>query len=289
MPTSVLPVTTPLPDLISDAVSNSNHFWFPEIASRVANFAWKDAERYNFSPENYGTDRWRHKDPARQRVHLAHFDFSNSDKYLIEVLPNTSRSYYENIGLIFSDHCPITAFPTALDLISTVPSLYNTISQHLRSLHILVAPTDDHDVSHSDPTVPFSIFVSIPPSGARCRMRLAESIIHETMHLQLSTIERILPLVDQPEAMHFSPWQQTPRPVSGLLHGLYVSTVIHSFFCITALSGFLTPDELQLANSRRRKIADEVVLLSSHGWTDSLSTIGRCLADRLVQSIHLRP
>ena len=277
---------TPLPKLIRDAVSNSVHLWFPETAGHVANFAWEDAKRFNFSPENYGTHRWRNRDPMCERIQQTHFSFSDSSACFIETLPDSSRTYYGQFGLIFSDHCRISTFPTALDLIRAVPSLYNTISLYLRSLHILEAPTDDHDVSHSDPAVPFSIFVSVPPSGSRCRMRLAESIIHETMHLQLSIIEKLLPLVEQPGALQFSPWQQALRPVSGLLHGLYVFTVIHNFFDFIVLSDVLTSDERKFANSRRREIANEVGQLSSLGWTDSLSTIGSCLAHRLVQNIH---
>ena len=284
----MLPVKTALSHLVSDAVSHSNHFWFPETAGRVAQFAWENAGRYSFSPENYGTHRWYHKNPKRERIRLAHFELSNSSEFLIEVLPNSTRRYYERVGLVFSDHSPITAFPAALDLIRTVPSLYNTISLYLRSLHILEAPTDEHDVSHSDPSVPFSIFVSVPPSGARCRMRLAESIVHESMHLQLSAIERLLPLVDQLEALHCSPWQQTLRPPAGILHGLYVFTIIHNFFGMAVHTGSLTSEEFQFANSRRRQIANEVHQLSSHGWTHSLSTIGRNLASRLVRYIQLQ-
>ena len=97
-----------------------------------------------------------------------------------------------------------------------------------------------------------------------------------------------MPLVDEPRSMHFSPWQQTLRPVSGLLHGLYVFTVIHSFFGLVATSESLTSDERQFAISRRRNITDEVARVRSPGWTDSLSSIGRCLARRLFQCVQLQ-
>ena len=275
---------TPLSDIISNAVSHSNHFWFPQAASRLADFAWEDARRYDFSPGNYGTHRWLHKDPMRERIRRACFALSDTSELSIEILPNSSRKHFENTGLVFSDQCPVGAFPSALDVIRCVPSLYTTISLYLRSLHLLAAPSDDHDVSHSDPAVPFSIFISVPPLDSQGRIRLAESIVHECMHLQLSIMERIVPLVDEPKAMSFSPWQQTSRPVSGLLHGLYVFTVIHNFLTLAALSGSLGPDERKHVNSRCRKIANEVNQLSSDGWTSSLSTIGRCLARRLLES-----
>ena len=278
---------TSLPDLVSDTLSDSTDIWFPGAAPRLVKFIWEDVARGKFSSENYGTHRWLQNDPTRERTQLAYVDLSASCGFSIETLPDLSRKRYEKTGLVFSDQCPVNAFQDALDVIQCVPSLYVTISLYLRSLHLLTPPTDDHDVSHSDPAVPFSIFVSVPPSDVRGRMRLAESIVHECMHLQLSIIEKILPLFDEPGAMHFSPWQQALRPVSGVLHGLYVFTVIHTFLGLTVRNQSLTSDERRIAISRRHKIADEMAQVRSQRWTDSLSSSGRCLARRLDQCAHL--
>lgn len=273
----------PLPDLVSDAFSDSTSTWLPEAAPRFVQFLWDNARRHDFSRENYGTHRWLQGDPTLERIQLAQFDLSTTFHLSIEVLPEQSRKHYEKTGLIFSDQHPGNAIKTALDLIRSVPSLYDTISLYLRSIHLLTAPSDDHDVSHSDPAVPFSIFVSVPPSDVRGRVRLAESIVHECMHLQLSAIERIVPLVAETGAMHFSPWQQTLRPVSGLLHGLYVFAVIQSFLSLAARSESLTIEERQFATSRCRNIANEVAQACSQGWTKDLSSIGRRLARRICR------
>lgn len=272
-----------LPDLSSETFSDSTNIWFPEAATRIVEFVWEDAARRDFAPENYGTHRWLENDPTRERIRRYCFALSDTSEFSIEVLPDPSRRRYEKIGLVFADQFPASAFSSALGLIRCVPSLYATISLYLRSLHLLAAPTNDHDVSHSDPAVPFSIFVSVPPPNPRSRIRLAESIVHECMHLQLSIMEKTIPLVGEPGAMHFSPWQQTLRPVSGLLHGLYVFAVIHSFFDLAISSQSLTSDERHFAISRRRQITNEVAQLCSQDWTNSLTRIGRCLARRLVQ------
>ena len=281
-------VTTTLPHLVSEAFSDSTNIWFPEAAPRLVEFVWEDAKQKNFSPENYGTHRWLQNDPTRERFQLSRFKLSDDSEFSIEVLPTSSRRRYEKTGLAFSHQCSVDAFPSALGVIRCVPSLYATISLYLRSLHLLQAPTDNHDVSHSDPAVPFSIFVSVPPPDARGRIRLAESIVHECMHLQLSIMEKIVPLFDESGAMHFSPWQQTRRPISGLLHGLYVFSVIHSFLGMAVLSESLSNDERHYVISRRRKISDEVASMSSQCWSDSLSSVGRDLGRRLLQNIHLR-
>jgi hypothetical protein len=49
-------------------------------------------------------------------------------------------------------------------------------------------------IRYSSPAIPFSIFVSVPPADERNVVaRLAEAIIHEAMHLQLTLIEAIVP------------------------------------------------------------------------------------------------
>ena len=277
-----------LPHLVSQTFSDASSIWFPAAAPRLVDFAWKDAEQKKFSPENYGTHRWLENNPIGERVRLSRFTLSDYSEFSIEVLPASSRRRYEKTGLVFSHQCSLDAFPSALAVIRCVPSLYATISLYLRSLHLLQAPTDDHDVSHSDPAVPFSIFVSVPPPDARRRIRLAESIVHECMHLQLSIIEKLVPLFDQPEAMHFSPWQQTRRPVSGVLHGFYVFSVIRSFLAIAVRSESLSSDERNYAISRSGQIRDEMASVSSQCWIDSMSSVGRCLGRRLLQSIHLQ-
>jgi HEXXH motif-containing protein len=120
----------------------------------------------------------------------------------------------------------VASLHEALALLDRISGLTATLAPLARAIHRLEAPPD-FDVSHSEPALPYSIFVSIPPTSATSAARLAESILHEAMHLQLSLIEAEEPLVSAPEQAGWSPWQTVERPVQGLLHGLYVSAVIH--------------------------------------------------------------
>jgi HEXXH motif-containing protein len=115
-----------------------------------------------------------------------------------------------------------------LDVIEPIPSLLSAVSELAWNFHVILAPDDDYDVSFSDPAIPFSVFISVP---ARCErssiLRVAENLTHETMHLQLTLFEGIRPLVDTASSWSmYSPWKQQNRPVQGVLHGLYVFSVL---------------------------------------------------------------
>ena len=114
-------------------------------------------------------------------------------------------------------------------LLRKVPSLNEAIAALVRSIHLLRAPGEGYDVSHSDPELPFSIFVSLAPDERHAELRLAESIVHEAMHLQLTLAEQRWPLVQETAVKLYSPWMREDRPIGGLLHGLYVFTVIGAF------------------------------------------------------------
>ena len=230
---------------------------------------------------NYGTHRWLQNDPTAERLELATLDLGNSLECRIEELPAPSRVRYETFGLVFpkfvSTEATLSAVRSALSLIALVRSLHGTVAAYLRTLHVLQAPGTDFDVSHSDPEVPFSIFVSIPSSEREGKLRLAESIIHECMHLQLTMIEAELPLVCDRNVLVFSPWQQTVRPLGGVLHGLYVFSVIDTYFRVLGQSCSLTQDERAFVTKRRDEIAQEVAQVAHLATAKELTNEGRVL------------
>ena len=58
--------------------------------------------------------------------------------------------------------------------------------------------------------------------------RVAEALVHEAMHLQLSLLERRIELVesDRTKAVAFSPWRNSERDVQGVIHALYVFVIV---------------------------------------------------------------
>ena len=184
---------------IKKAFRHSAEPWFPGLADRLTEIGWQRLAGREFFPANYGTHRWLRNDPSAERWAIAELAHGGRREYQVEVLPASSRGRYEQLGLVFGSFMSagrdISAVDSALSFITLAPSLHVTVTAYLRILHILQAPSMDHDISHSDPEVPFSIFLSVPLPDKEGRVRLAESIVHECMHLQLTMIEAMEPLV----------------------------------------------------------------------------------------------
>jgi HEXXH motif-containing protein len=275
---------------VSLALVSASEPWFPGLASSLTAAVWRQVADRGFDQASYGTYRWLRRDPEGERRELAAIDLGDGLACRIEALPAAARVRYARHGLVFcapdSAANSATRFRAALQRIGAVPSLYSTIAVYLRSLHVLQSPGAAIDVSHSDPAVPFSIFLSVPPDGQNGLLRLTESIVHECMHLQLTLIEAELPLVGAANAMAFSPWQQCARPLSGLLHGLYVFAVIDAFFEAMDRSQMLSPCETTFIGKRHEEITREVALVDHLSTAEALTDAGRGLARQLLRRLR---
>ena len=121
-------------------------------------------------------------------------------------------------------------FAEAARAIGTAESLAATVVDRTASVHLLRAQPG-YDVSHSEPRWPDRIFVSVPERRDRVgALRLAESVIHEAMHLHLTVLETQCALVAGVTGQLMSPWRRAPRPCGGVLHGLFVFTCLQAFF-----------------------------------------------------------
>ena len=157
----------------------------------------------------------------------------------VELLPEVVVSRWRNLGLEFasvadmSDTGFLEVLERSLDLIRAIPPLQGTVEGLCRSLHVLVASGPDFDVSYSDPSLPFSVFVSCPPATECNRVeRLAENIMHEALHLQLTLVESKESLVIHKagETPVFSPWKNECRTVRGVMHAVYVFGNLRCFW-----------------------------------------------------------
>lgn len=187
-------------------------------------------------------------------------------------------------GLEFVDECDITtatgqAISAATSLICLVPSLALTVSTLVRSVHILKSDDPSIDISFSDPRIPFSIFLSVS-QGEGAELRNAEAIIHETMHLQLSLVEQVVPLVLDNKMARFSPWKQELRPLSGLIHALYVFRVIDTWLEHISASS----PAVSNISRRREQIAEEIAELDLTGTQAGFTEAGQALMRGLLQT-----
>lgn len=248
--------------------------WFPSMSpSLVAgSSAWQSMDA-----RAYGTARWMSSNPDGPRNAVGKMLIGGHD-VLVEILPDELDQRFSHLTLVNATEAMAAKYAliSAADVLNEVPSLANSVGHVVRALHVLSAGLG-YDVSHSEPTIPFSIFVSVPALGEKdSAIRVAESILHEAMHLQLTLMEEALPMVAT-EAKGFSPWQGRNRPVRGLLHGMYVFSVIARFMDILCE---LRPELGLKAKQRRSEIEEEIAYLDD--FSRHLTVPGQALYARCI-------
>ena len=205
----------------------------------------------------------------------------------VEILSDSLADHWSSMGLRFATAAEVEGLRfrdlmiRSIELIREVDPFGGTVVTLCRSVHPLIAPDADTDVSYSDPSLPFSVFVSASsPAQTDSVERLAENLVHEALHLQLSLVERILPMVvsnpgGESEQV-FSPWAGDGRSVRGLLHGVYVFGNLRCFWeraakQVPAVSGF--------AGDRIDVIERQIINASHLRLCAELTPAGRRLAD----------
>ncbi|MET4920965.1 HEXXH motif-containing putative peptide modification protein [Streptomyces sp. PSRA5] len=254
--------------------------WFPGLtAELVADFISRNQVEPSLV-EQYGTSRWlagNARPPApdggdiRVGPHIAK----------IEYLSSETAAGFEGLHFAVSRDPHIRELiQAAADLLTQVPNMAESIGSVVKVIHPIQS-LRDYDVSHSTPELPFSIFVSIPEKDERdALLRVAESLIHESMHLQLTLVDSIEPLAVDDRASGYSPWKDEVRPITGLLHGLYVFAVIHQALDIlTGVQG----EWRQYCRKRNSAIEREITSLPEA--PEGLSKMGTDLWRRCLESI----
>ena len=223
-------------------------------------------------------------------INLAGFPFDSGLR--LELLPSNLASRWHSFGLQFATKRDIEnmgfegVLVKSLDLMRLVPPLYGTVAGMCRSVHVLLGSAEGYDVSYSDPSLPFSIFVSCPAEGEPDRYeRLAENVLHEALHLQLSLIERIQPLVADgaKEQKVFSPWRQGERSIGGLLHAIYVFGNIRHFWRQVA---DIRPRLTAFAHTRINSIDSELMEASDLIRLRNLTSMGRLVSESLLNALN---
>lgn len=149
------------------------------------------------------------------------------------------RADWEFMGLTFCDKkgfllseyhqllCKIES------LLSFSKNIHSSIKAFAINFHPLLSEYEDFDVSFSDPCIPFDVFSNVPRNEEKYSAeRFVEGIIHETLHLQLTVVEHLLPLFHNGLLTDdvFSPWKGEGRNERGLLHAVYVFSNIKKFW-----------------------------------------------------------
>ncbi len=269
--------------------------WLPELTDQLVAVGWERLNRETgLTPDTYSTARASSGNASAQLVVVrdvpVSYESSGIRTFIQLEVPTADLVHlYEGTGIKFytaqelSSPTVLTCLEEAIRIIRHVPSLWRTVSALVRSLHMIKPTDDEHDTSFSEPHLPFSVFVSVPHQRIRNDvLRVAEAIVHEAMHLQLTLIEKIVPLVACTQRKYFSPWREEYRTAQGMLHALYVFRVIDRLLQELLSSPHLRREELSYARMRRIQIAAQMREVEPFRDCPDLTVHGFNLVGRLL-------
>ena len=244
--------------------------------------------------ESYGTVRMMMRSANEARRIVGTVDSPVGAKgghLLLECLPSRAATELDAVGLslravdLSAVSAGICILGQAWHLVHALwPELSSSIEHLVRCVHLLNAPSPEVDCSYSRPDLPFSVFLSVPDHGTHASIeRATEALVHETMHLQLSLIERRIPLIEsgRTNVVAFSPWRNCERNVQGVLHALYVFVVVKELWQRAVQR---TPCGLDrgFVEARVRTIRDEVARTHHLAASPGLSLEGHQLVRQLL-------
>lgn len=280
-------------------VNPNGSLWFPELTAELAEAGWKKLYcTAGISRPDYATSRVMMRDvkaPCRFMVYIPIGLGAKSSVWVpqVEILDGELASHYEESGISLytaeeiDDANILNTLGDGLAILKRLPSLYATIATLVKSIHIIKLADDDYDVSFSEPCLPFSIFVSVPRRRDDVNaLRVAEAVAHEAMHLQLTLIEQILPLIKSTSMQYYSPWRDELRNTQGVLHGLYVFCVIDELLSCLSRRESAPPDYIE---RRLSEIHAQIENIGSIQESEDLTEVGVEFIRRMIFHAQQKP
>jgi HEXXH motif-containing protein len=100
------------------------------------------------------------------------------------------------------------------------------IASHLQTL-VPLSPRGRSGLSATSHHAPGAVMLTRPPDA----VAFASTLVHELHHTKLCLAMELAPLSDPWSGRSFySPWRDDPRPLIGVLHGLYAGTGVADFW-----------------------------------------------------------
>lgn len=262
--------------------------WFPTVIPCLASAAARELLRpIGLSQNNYCSNSYLNKSNC-ENFNLCHqFLINGTNGPRLEQLSDHHTLRYEALGLRFpSDHNhsenATAVLQDAINTLSEIPSLQTSIKYLVLSVHILAISDDAYDVSHSDPKLPFSIFLSVPNTDTpRSTLRVLEALVHEAMHLQLSLLDMFEPLLLSNQKLVYSPWMDELRPLLGVLHGMYVfSNVLRAFELLSERNNSDRQTSVYMDN-RVKSIKNDLLVAREQFDAEYLTNFGKVIFGHL--------
>lgn len=272
-------------------LDSENPLWVPDLSQALAERGWKLLnQRFGITRANYGTNRMLFRSSSAPRrvvmtVHEGNDTGASAGEILVEELPADAwRRIAKDAeaNRIDEDSAGPQILDEAFSAIKEVTTIYGTIFVLIRALHLLRSDDlGEYDISFSEPHLPFSIFVSVPNRRYPADfLRVAEGIVHEAMHLQLTLIEGVALLFRAESAEFYSPWRDEYRPVYGVLHGLYVFGVLREFYGRLLGLGRLA-NQQEFLTERYETIGSQLADVIGLESNPALTEFGQALVKRI--------
>ena len=268
--------------------------WFPSLVAPVTQIAWERLyQEIGLSPDSYSTRRLLLRDPKAERRIAAYCkpgrgqeEDGTAGGIPVEILAsNLVKQIADSKVQLLNSHSIVedaaSELDEALSLLDLVPSVWPTVSQLVRAIHIIDPCDNDTDVSFSDPSMPFSVFVSVPSMRSEIvTLRIAEAILHESMHLHLTLIAQTVPLLQPRGEMQYSPWRGVERDSEGIIQALYAFRAIRTFFA--ELPNRRSHAVNNYVSERKKQIDSQIRQAYTFRESDELTAEGATLVTRLL-------
>ena len=111
-------------------------------------------------------------------------------------------------------------FEAAMELLACAPELQRLVRDHCAAVCVLKAdPPEERGtcISLTSKSVPGLVYMSDIPL-----ILTAEALVHESAHLCLAGWEQVQNLYSEPGRLVVTPLRSDPRPISGLMHQVFV-------------------------------------------------------------------
>ena len=271
------------------------NLWDSETTTLVVQREWQTlCERFSWNQDDYCTAGHILNDSKLIASKRPISTWASDNQIYLEA-PNSNelhQFYADNdLSLVKEDDLlsigAVEKLDDALRLLDSISGLVDCVAQLVRAIGVLKSVNSEVDVSYSHPEVPFSIFVSVCNERSTvASARVAESILHEAMHLRLSLIQEAVDLLNpgsQCQAQYFSPWRQEERPANGVLHGIFVFKAILEFFR-RLVSKNQDNKVVKHSEQRIQDITSQLVQVREFYKSHALSATGAALAQQLVKT-----
>jgi hypothetical protein len=209
--------------------------WETGLSSLLVAEKWRELQKKQISgPTDYSIEKCLLKQSIKQ-VDIVHI----AGNHITIALPTVALiEFHQEHGLVPLLRNEATSKGTihkivhALNNLGLVEPVNLFLNDIVQNIQLIKTEDEKTDTSYSHPAIPFSIFISVcKDKTLKSNLRVAESILHEAMHLKLTLIEDHVPLVKAFDGnLYFSPWRDEKRPAKGVLHGLFVFKALLEYF-----------------------------------------------------------